>query len=78
MRGNIPVFKVRDLMNDPIQGTFYRYELQTIQKLEDVLYHIEKVLKKRKGQETEVLVKWQGWPKKFNSWLPESSVQDYK
>lgn len=62
LRGNVAVYKLKDLMNEPIQGTFYHFELQKIKATEDVLYRIEKVIKKRnrKGQRAEVLVKWQG------------------
>lgn len=80
LRGNVAVYKLKDLMNEPIQGTFYHFELQKIKATEDVLYRIEKVIKKRKrkGQRAEVLVKWEGWPKKFNSWIPNNSIQNYK
>lgn len=45
------------------------------------MYRVEKVLKKRKrGNSKEVYVKWDGWPSKFNSWIPESSLEknEYK
>lgn len=75
-RGQIPVYKLKDLAGDPIEGTFYESELQKVIKSEDVSYRVEKILKRRRhGKTQEVYVKWEGWPKKFNSWIPESSLE---
>lgn len=75
-RGQIPVYKLKDLAGDPIECTFYESELQKVIKSEDVSYRVEKILKRRRhGKTQEVYVKWEGWPKKFNSWIPESSLE---
>lgn len=75
-RDGIPVYKVKDLTDEPIDGAFYESELQKVEKSGDILYRVEKVLKKRKrGNTTEVYVKWDGWPGKFNSWIPETSLE---
>lgn len=75
-RGQIPVYKLKDLAGDPIEGTFYESELQKVIKSEDVSYRVEKILKRRRhGKTQEVYVKWEGWPNKFNSWIPESSLE---
>jgi hypothetical protein len=75
-RDGIPMYKIKDLADDPIEGTFYESELQRVMKTRDILYRVEKVLRKRKrGKTKEVYVKWDGWPSKFNSWIPESSLQ---
>lgn len=75
-RGQIPVYKLKDLAGDPIEGTFYESELQKVIKSEDVSYRVEKILKRRRhGKTQEVYVKWEGWPKKFNSWIPESFLE---
>ena len=45
----------------------------------DVDYEVEKIIAKRtvKGHNTtEFFVKWRGWDKSFNEWLPESSLRD--
>lgn len=45
-------------------------------KLGDILYRVEKVLKKRKcGNLKEVYVKWDGWFSKFNLWILESFLE---
>lgn len=70
------MYKLKDLAGDPIEGTFYESELQKVIKSEDVSYRVEKILKRRRhGKTHEVYVKWEGWPKKFNSWIPESSLE---
>lgn len=69
-----PTYRIKDLEDEDIQGRFYELELQKVEKKDDV-YRIEKVLRKRKRNDiTEVLVKWQGWPNKFNSWIPEKDL----
>ena len=51
----------------PIKRTFYEPDVQKVQVLDNSLFHVEKVLK-RKGQ--NVLVWWKGWPSKYDSWIP--------
>lgn len=45
-RDRILVYKVKDLSDEPIEGTFYESELQKAVKLGDILYRVEQVLKK--------------------------------
>ena len=67
-----PVYKLKDLDGEELKGTFYEKELQKIIKEDDV-YEIEKILKKRgRGNNVHYLVKWLGYPNKFNSWVPAS------
>lgn len=59
-------------MNEPIQGSFYASELQ-----KETQWRIEKIIRKRKvGGKPEELVRWLGWPKKFDSWIPEIDVKN--
>ena len=61
-----------DLAGEPIKGAFYEAELQKVKQPEDdSLFAVERVLKtrrKRNGRGVKYLVKWQGYPDKFNSW----------
>ena len=71
-----PVYKLKDYDQEELSGTFYNEELQKVIKEDDV-YEVEKILKKRgKGKNSEVFVKWLGYPAKFNSWIPASQVRD--
>lgn len=74
---DIPIYKLKDMLGDPIQGTFYASELQKVSKDENTIWRIDKILRKRKvrGKE-EVLVRWLGWPKKFDSWIPKADIKE--
>ena len=68
------VYKLKDLADEEIDGGFYREQLQ---KTNQEIYRIDKVVRKRKlanGNE-ESLVRWSGYPDKFNSWIPSNYVQ---
>ena len=79
MKQGIPVYTLKDYNNDPILGYFYEGEMQKAFVNEDTVYKIENILKSRKRRgRKEVLVKWLGWPSKFNSWILESQVKDYQ
>ena len=69
-----PVYKLKDYDGEELKGTFYEKELQKVVKRNDV-YEVEKVLKKRgRGGNVQYLVKWLGYPNKFNSWIPASEI----
>lgn len=71
------VYEVEEADGEPITGVFYRDELQKVQKPKHAdFWQIEKILdtRKRKGHEKEFFVKWFGYTKKYNSWVPESSM----
>jgi len=63
-------YKLKDLFGDDIKGTFYGDEHQIVPKPDDALYDIERIVKTRKrAGKIEYLVKWRGYPEKFNSWV---------
>ena len=69
-----PVYKLKDYGSEELKGTFYEMELQKVTKPDDV-YEVEKILKKRgRGKNVQYLVKWLGYPNKFNSWVPASEI----
>ena len=72
-----PVYQLTDYDGDAIIGTFYPEELLKINDREDRLYRIEKILgTKGRGRRKLHLVKWLGWPSKFNSWVSASEVSE--
>jgi hypothetical protein len=77
IRNNIYVeeYKLKDYSDDPISGTFYAQELQRVNKKEDTVWKVDKILKERmrKGDK-EVLVFWYQWPSKYNSWIKKSEL----
>jgi hypothetical protein len=73
----IALYKVKDWDGEEVKGTWYEPELQKVDKNKDDMWKIEKILKTRRRLGTkELYVKWFGWPDKFNSWIPQSDVQD--
>ena len=65
-------YRLKDLTNEEIQGSFYEPELLTAKQ--DV-FRIEKVIR-RDYKKKQPLVKWLGYSDDFNSWIPLSSLQD--
>jgi len=69
------VYKLADKSGEELSGSWYKEELQPISHNE---YRIEKILRKRNSKEEsggkEALVKWRGWPAKFNTWISESDI----
>ena len=70
-----PVYRLRDDLGDVLDGTFYELELQKVSVPDDKVYRVESVLQRRKvGGRTEALVKWFGYPSKFNSWIDAKAL----
>ena len=67
--GPVPTYKIHEWDDTPVQGTFYEEDLQKVH-VSDV-FRIEKVLKRQKDR---WLVKWKGWPDKYNSWIARGDV----
>ena len=72
----IPVYKLADMADEALSGTFYTEELVKVAPKD--MWLVEKVLKKRhrRGQSPESLVKFLHFPTKFNQWVESSSVVD--
>lgn len=68
----VPRYKLKDILGEEISGSFFEDELILFNPPDDLEYPIEKVIKKRKlGGTTQYLVKYVGWPEKFNEWKSE-------
>lgn len=69
------VYTIKDLQDEPIVGTFYEKELQKVTYDPTISYKIDKIIRSRRsGNIKEVLVKWKGYPDKFNSWVLASTL----
>ncbi len=70
-----PVYRIKDLAGELLEGTFYETELQEVDKTDNDLYQIDEVLKQRKRNgKTEYFVSWKNYPSKFNSWVTNIHV----
>ena len=65
-------YRLKDLNNEEIQGSFYEPELL---KAKQDVFGLEKVIP-RDYKKKQALVKWLGYSDDFISWIPLSSVQD--
>ena len=68
-----PTYKLKDLLGEEIEGSFYEKELQ---KSDQEVYRIEKVIRKKKIDGVEHgLVKWSGYNEKHNQWVPVRALE---
>jgi len=74
VKNTTPVtYKLKDSLGEILDGSFYNEELQ---KTSQKIYRIEKVLRKKKINGVEhALVKWVGYSKKYNEWIPLSHLE---
>ena len=72
------MYKVKDQAGESIDGIFYFHELLKV--FEPEFYKIEKIIKRRKDNKGNwiYLVKWQGYPEKFNSFVTETDVKSLR
>ena len=77
LKQNIPLYQLTDFLNEPVIGNFYQSELQKVEKDENTLWFIEKKIRKRKrAGKIEWLVKYEGWPDKYNQWILENDIRE--
>ena len=68
------MYTVQDLLERPIEGTFYEEELHKVKRPD--IFRIEKVLKKRtKNKRMEHLVYWSGYGSDLDSWIQSSDIE---
>ena len=61
------------MSGERIKGSFYGEELQVVDKPET--FTVEAVLRTRRVRgKKQFLVKWDGYPDTFNSWVDESDM----
>ena len=65
-------YSIVDLMGESIKGSFYEQELH---KAKQQTFRIEKVI--RRDKKKMALVKWSGYPDKFNSWVTFKDLVDF-
>ena len=71
-----PIYKLKDLSGDPIEGTVYAQEIKLVEPPE--FYKVEEILRKKKNNVTgkiEYYVKYVGYPSKFNSWIQAEQMR---
>ena len=72
------VYKIEDIEGEPVKGTFYPEELQSVTYDFPSKFSVEQVLKERKRKGvTEIFVHWKGYPSRYNSWIAKSELKNY-
>lgn len=69
--GKVTTYKVEEWDGTAVEGTFYAQDLQKVDVKDDDLFRIDKIVK-RKGD--KVLVRWKGWPVKYDSWVDKKGL----
>lgn len=78
LRHKLTVYRIKDLDDEEIEGTFYEKELQKVIIDEATEYRIDKIVDtKGVGVRKKLLVKWKGYSNKFNSWISASELKQY-
>ena len=69
------VYKLVDYNDEDVNGNWYPEE---VQEISDYQYRIEKVLRRRilPNSTKQIFVRWEGWPEKYNLWIPETDKYD--
>ena len=76
-RDDLEVYQLADLKDEPISGTWYRWEISLAAEPEKNMYVVnaiegERMVNRRK----QYLVSFIGWPKKFNEYIDAKNVKD--
>ena len=69
VRAKPTVYHIIDLDGEEVKGSFYKEQLQ---KTNQNIYRIDRIIRRRGN---EALVKWSGYPDKFNSWISKDDIQ---
>ena len=70
-----PVYRISDCSGEEVKGTFYEPELQQVIINKNKMFKIERIISRKTiARKKMALVKWLGWPEKFNSWIAEKDI----
>ena len=75
MRYGIPIYKLVDLLDDPVVGSWYQRELTKAFYNPDGYFKLDpthKIKERKRRGHKEYYVAFDGYPKKFNLWLSET------
>ncbi|XP_064631627.1 uncharacterized protein LOC135489926 [Lineus longissimus] len=70
-----PTYKLHDLQQELIKGSFYEHQMQKIEMpTDEQTYHVD-ILKRRKRKgKLQFFVHYRGWPSSFDEWVDKGQV----
>ena len=67
-------YGIKDYKDEIIKGSFYKSELEAVDKSDDI-WPINKIIKSRKYRgETQFLVNFLGYPETLTQWIPQNQL----
>ena len=76
IRSHTPRYKIKDMMNEELEGSCYEPELQPAEFNDDLSFPIEKVLYYKVRNKIKMAkVRWQGYPPKFDSFIEANDIE---
>jgi hypothetical protein len=70
-----PRYEIVDLLGKKLRGSFYEEELEKVDFNPERSYKIDSIIAKKGNK---VLVRWYGYDKRFDSWIPAKEVKKYE
>lgn len=72
---NPPTYKLKDLQNTVLKGSFYESEIQKISTpSDDDRYQIEIIRSRKRKGKIQHFVHYKGWPDKFDEWIDAEQI----
>lgn len=68
----VPTYRIKEWDGEPVRGTFYNEDLQKVTIPDGHVFRIDKIVKRKKNQ---VLVRWKGWPDKYDTWMSQKDIK---
>ena len=74
---NPVTYKLMDLQNEELKGSFYEYELLPVGRPKlDITAHIDILKTKKQNQETKYLIHYKEWDSKFDQWINKDEISN--
>ena len=73
----LPEYTIQDLTGEDILGKFLERELQAVRPTQTT-YKVKRIVRtKGRGAAKQHLISWEGYPDKFQTWIPSKDLKQY-
>ena len=75
---NLPIvrYELEDIHGEEVLGSFFENELVPFKGFDYYNYPTEVIDSKGKGKNKQLLVRYTGWPDKYNEWIPAEKLKN--